>query len=331
MSHSNKEIAALIVDFLAKSSSSVNEDYVDSLNVAIDCISEAFQFERSEVDSLTGSAFNGQSLADLLSSSEAAKSGTAESVQVHIPVEDAEAKARAEDLKLQGNKSMAAKNYVEAVEKYTAAIGVSPTNAVYYSNRAAAYSSLKNYEEAVKDAEKAISVDPAYSKGYSRLGFAKYALGKSEEALDAYKRVLDIEGDKATDVMKRDYETAKKKVESSMNLERAASSEGSETPAGESGAGEAGAGTGGMPDLSNLLGSGLGGGLGSLLNNPQVMQAAEKMMQNPNLMQEMMSNPALQQMANQFSSGGGMPDFSQMMNDPSIRDMAKNMFGGEKK
>ena len=149
------------------------------------------------------------------------------------------------------------------------------------------------------------------------------------QALDAYKKVLDIEGDKATDVMKRDYETAKKKVENSMNLEKSTSVGSSEEPADKSSVEGAGAGAGGMPDFASLLGGGgLGGGLGSLLSNPQVMQAAEKMMQNPNLMQEMMGNPAIKNMANQFASTGGMPDFSQMMNDPAVRDMAKNMFGG---
>lgn len=129
--------------------------------------------------------------------------------------------------------------------------------------------------------------------------------------------------------MKRDYETAKKKVETSMNLEKSSTSASSEDVSDKSATEGPGAGAGGLPDLSSLLGGGgLGGGLGALLNNPQVMQAAEKMMQNPGLMQDMMSNPAMKQMANQFSSGGGMPDLSQMMNDPSIRDMAKNMFGG---
>ncbi|CAH00218.1 Sgt2p [Kluyveromyces lactis] len=329
MSLSNKEIAALIVDFLSSSSSSVNEDYVDSLNVAIDCITEAFQFERDETDSLISGPFNGKKLPELLASAPSSGGVSGEPVKVHIPVEDAAAKAKAEELKLQGNKAMAAKKFDEAIEKYTAAIEVSPSNAVYYSNRAAAYSSLKQYEQAVKDAEQAIEVDPTYSKGFSRLGFAKYALNKPEEALDAYKKVLDIEGEKATDVMKRDYETAKKKVETSMNLEKSSTSASSEDVSDKSATEGPGAGAGGLPDLSSLLGGGgLGGGLGALLNNPQVMQAAEKMMQNPGLMQDMMSNPAMKQMANQFSSGGGMPDLSQMMNDPSIRDMAKNMFGG---
>ncbi|BAO42347.1 small glutamine-rich tetratricopeptide repeat-containing protein 2 [Kluyveromyces marxianus] len=326
MSPSNKDIAALIVDFLSSSAAEANEDNRDSLNVAIDCITEVFQFEKSESDSLIKNTFKGKKLAELLESASVSAGASGEPVKVHIPVEDAEAKAKAEELKLQGNKAMAAKNFDEAIAKYTAAIEVSPSNAVYYSNRAAAYSSLKKYEEAVKDAEQAIKVDPTYSKGYSRLGFAKYALNEPEEALEAYKKVLDIEGDKATDVMKRDYETAKKKVENSMNLEKSAFNEPTDKSATE--APGAGAGPGGMPDLSSLLGGGLGGGLGALLNNPQVMQAAEKMMQNPGLMQSMMQNPALKDMANQFSSGGGMPDFSQMMNDPAIRDMAKNMFGG---
>jgi hypothetical protein len=44
-------------------------------------------------------------------------------------------KAKAEELKGQGNKAMAAKNYAEAISLYTQAIGADGTNAIYYGNR----------------------------------------------------------------------------------------------------------------------------------------------------------------------------------------------------
>lgn len=336
MSYSNKEISSLIVDFLNNiiSTGAVSDDNADSLNVAIDCITESFEFDRDDVKSILASKFGGKSLPALLAnganSTEATKT---ETVKVNIPVEDAEIKAKAESLKLEGNKAMAGRDFALAIEKYSEAIKTLPTNAIYYANRAAAHSSLKQYDEAINDAEEAIKIDPAYSKGYSRLGFAKYAQGKPDEALEAYKQVLDIEGDKATDVMKRDYETAKKKVEQSLNLEKSTQVEPSSTRDASESTADAAAGAGnpfagGMPDMSSML----GGGLGGLLNNPQLMQAAQQMMSDPNAMskvQSMMQNPAVRQMAENFSSGnGGMPNLDDLMNNPAIRDMAGSLFGG---
>ena len=66
---------------------------------------------------------------------------------------------------------MSAKKYDEAIASYTKAIELDPTNPVYYSNRAAAYSSKASHDEAVLDAEKAIEVDPSFIKAYHRLGY----------------------------------------------------------------------------------------------------------------------------------------------------------------
>lgn len=325
MSSNNKEIAALIVDFLSSvvDKKAVSDDNADSLNVAMDCISEAFEFERNSVKATVKSAFEGN---DLLSFLNGSVSKT-ENVKVNVTEDDAEVKAKAEGLKLEGNKAMAAKDFDLAIEKYSKAIETLPSNAVYYANRAAAYSSLKDYEEAVEDANSAIEVDATYSKGYSRLGFAKFAQGKPEEALEAYKKVIDIEGDRATEVMKRDYETAKKKVEQSLKLEKSTTTETADVDASAG----MGAGMGALPDMASMLGGGgLGGGLGSLLNNPQLMQAAQQMMSNPEAMaqmESMMQSPAVKNMADKFASGDNAPDFSDIMNNPAIRDMAKNMFG----
>lgn len=323
MTTNNKSVAALTIKFLADvlENREVSEDYADSLNVAIDCLTEAFEVEREDVTKIVDEEFAGEDLKSLVSKARTKNQGGIENVEVNIPVEDAEIKAKAEALKLEGNKLMANKDFEGAIEQYSRAISVLPTNAIYYANRAAAYSSKKDYTRAIEDAESAIRIDPSYSKGYSRLGFAKYAQGDAEEALEAYKRVMELEGDKATDIMKRDYEMAKKKVEESMNLEKSASG----SDSNENGNASAPSGTGGFPDLSSLL----GGGLSGIMNNPQVMEMAQKMMSDPQSMQKMqglMQNPALKQMAQSFQSGNA-PDFSSMMNDPSIRDLASK-FGG---
>ncbi|CCD24395.1 Sgt2p NDAI_0D00810 [Naumovozyma dairenensis CBS 421] len=339
MSLNNKDIGALIVDFLSTiiEKNEVSEDNADSLNVAMDCISEALEFDREVVPETIKNKFNGKTLVDILNTTSTATANTTiekeESVEVNIPVEDAEIKANAEAFKLEGNKAMAMKDFHLAVEKYTEAIKILPTNAIYYANRAAAHSSLKEFEEAIKDAESAIKIDPSYSKGYSRLAFAKYGLGKHEEALESYKKVLDIEGDNATAGMKRDYETAKKRVEESMNVEKSKTPEQGQ---GQQQTNESAQGNapnpfaGGMPDMSSLFGgAGMGGGLGSLLSNPDFMSTAQKLMSDPNAMQQvqsMMSDPSMRDLANNFKNGN--TDMNDIMNNPAIRNMASNLFKG---
>jgi tetratricopeptide (TPR) repeat protein len=67
---------------------------------------------------------------------------------------------------------MSSKQYDKAIESYDQAIALDPTNAIYYSNRAAAYSSKGEHLSAVGDAEQAITVDPKFVKAYHRLGYA---------------------------------------------------------------------------------------------------------------------------------------------------------------
>ena len=65
---------------------------------------------------------------------------------------------------------MSHKDYAAAIDSDTSAIALDPTNAVYYSNRAAAYSSKSEHQNAVNDAEKALEVDPSFVRAYHRLG-----------------------------------------------------------------------------------------------------------------------------------------------------------------
>jgi len=48
---------------------------------------------------------------------------------------------------------------------------------------------------------------------------------------------------------------------------------------------------------------------------------AQNLMSNPDMMANLMSNPRLREMANQFGSGGGLPDIGSLMSDPNIADM----------
>ncbi|KAI8887703.1 TPR-like protein, partial [Backusella circina FSU 941] len=79
-------------------------------------------------------------------------------------------KAAAEQKKSNGNRMVAERNYPEAIKLYTEAIELDGKNAVYYANRAAAYTQQGAHDKAVDDAKKALEIDPKYSKAYSRMG-----------------------------------------------------------------------------------------------------------------------------------------------------------------
>ena len=56
-------------------------------------------------------------------------------------------------LKDAGNKAFAAKDYDKAIQLFTQAIEIDPSNHVLYSNRSAAYAGKHQYTEALQDAE----------------------------------------------------------------------------------------------------------------------------------------------------------------------------------
>lgn len=352
---SKKRLALAILDFLQTSQTdgSVAAEDAEQLEVAANCIGEAFKVDLSDSNAVKD-ALGDQNLLAIYNVYEKLKGKTTASTQGSSSASEARPatpqtpssenvkagpgganKDEAERLKGLGNEAMKKKDYAAAVKHYTAALDIVPLNPIYLSNRAAAHSGAGNHTEAKSDAEMAVAADPAYSKAYSRLGFACFALGDAKGAMDAYKSGMDAEGG-GSDVMRRGYETAKKKYEEE---------------GGDVGAADAprGAGAGGMPDLASLasmLGGGAGGGdggaggmggLAGLMNNPMIQQAmqspmVQQMMQNPDMMSNLMNNPQMRQMAERFAGGGGaggaggaggggMPDLSSLMNDPNIADM----------
>uniref|UniRef100_S4R649 Small glutamine rich tetratricopeptide repeat co-chaperone alpha n=1 Tax=Petromyzon marinus TaxID=7757 RepID=S4R649_PETMA len=182
-----------------------------------------------------------------------------------------------EQFKVHGNQYMREERYSEAVECYTHAIELHQQNAVYFCNRAAAYSKLSNYVGAVQDCERAIVIDPNYSKAYGRMGLALTSLGKHEEAVEFYRRAVELDPDN---------EGYRGNLELAESRGREATSPQNATPPG-------------------------GFDLAGILNNPGFMAMAANMMQNPQL-QQMMSG----MMSGGFSGGvpgvgtGGINDMA---------------------
>jgi small glutamine-rich tetratricopeptide repeat-containing protein alpha len=104
---------------------------------------------------------------DKIGSTAQQAASTAPAASTSLSADD---KAAAEKHKQEGNAQMNGKQYDEAIDAYTKAIELDPSNPVYFSNRAAAHSSKADHLSAVVDAEKAIELDPKFVRGYSRLG-----------------------------------------------------------------------------------------------------------------------------------------------------------------
>ncbi|ANB12321.1 Sgt2p [Sugiyamaella lignohabitans] len=363
-SKTSRTVAVGILDFLTKSiaNGTVSSEDADSVQVALECVSEVFNVsldDKKELlgdESLTSIVEKFQSGVSATTSTNkgpggvsvaaaaSSKDGTPISVSVSSssPSTPSEEDLKeAQKLKVEGNRFMAQQKFEEAVEAYTKAIAKEPRNAVYFSNRSAAYSSLRKSTEAADDARKALEIDPTYSKAYSRLGLALYSLGDAQGAMEAYANGIKSEGDSPSDGMKKGYETAKKRVEeeleasvpggSSDSTSNSRSVDASSAATASAGGASASAGAGGLPDLS-ALGNMFGGGggmpnLSQLMSDPTISQMAQNLMSNPSALAGLMNNPSLQRMRERAQSGQ-MPNLSELMSDPSLQDMARNFMGG---
>jgi small glutamine-rich tetratricopeptide repeat-containing protein alpha len=65
------------------------------------------------------------------------------------------------------------------------------------------------------------------------------------------------------------------------------------------------------------------------MNNPMFASMAQKVMSNPDMLNNLMSNPRLRGMMDSMGGGGGgegrggggMPDLASLMQDPTIADL----------
>ena len=102
------------------------------------------------------------------------------------PEKAAEAKAR-------GNEKFKAGSFPEAIKEYSEAIARDPTNAVYYNNRAAAYTKLADFGRAKEDCEKALELDPSYVKAWARKGSIEFFIKEYHKAIESYKSGLALD------------------------------------------------------------------------------------------------------------------------------------------
>ncbi|EMP24138.1 Small glutamine-rich tetratricopeptide repeat-containing protein alpha, partial [Chelonia mydas] len=189
-----RRLAYSIIQFLHDQlqNGGLSPDAQESLEVAIQCLETAFGVSMEDQDLVVS-----QTLPEIF---EAATEKEPHYVRTNSePVTPSEEDiAEAERLKTEGNEQMKAENFEGAVSFYAKAIELNPSNAVYFCNRAAAYSKLGNYAGAVRDCERAIGIDPNYSKAYGRMGLALSSLNKHAEAVVYYKKALELDPDNET-------------------------------------------------------------------------------------------------------------------------------------
>ena len=323
---SKKRLALAIIDFLSTSlkDGTLTSEDTESIEIATSCIADTFHVDPTNKAHMKD-AVGGQSLLSIYGVYEKLKGkSTASTSGASSAAEGRPATPTAKDatgagassstpeselFKSQGNAAMARKDHKMAIDLYSKAIAISPTNPIYLSNRAAAYSASHQHAEACTDAEMAVAADPKYTKAWSRLGLARFVLGDAKGSMEAYGKGIEYEGNGGSEAMKKGFKTAKEKVEE-MEREKEASGMDEDVDDAPRGAG----GAGGMPDLSALaagmMGGGGGGGgsmpdMASIMNNPMFASMAQNLMSNPDALQGLMNNPQLRAMAERFGVGGG--------------------------
>jgi len=356
LTDTKKRLALSVIDFLQQSTKdgSLSADDAENIEVATSCIADAFKVDATDSAAIK-EAVGSQSLLKIFSvyetmqgkgaSSQSASSSSSKATSTPS-AQPSQPSPEAEKLKSAGNAAMQQKDYKTAIAKYTEAISHSPTNPIYLSNRAAAYSASGDHAAAVKDAEVAVASDPKYTKAWSRLGLARFAMGDARGSVEAYEQGIEYEGSGGSDAMKKGLDTAKRELERMEQEEDSMEADPVDDAAGSTRSGSgAGAGASGMPDLSQLagmFGGGGGGGGGmpdisAMMQNPMMRQMASNLMQNPDALSGIMNNPMLRNMmgrgqGGEGGQGGGMPDMSQiqqMMQDPAIANLASQFMGGQ--
>ncbi len=173
-----QQLVLAIIEFLTASieNGTVKKDDQEGLEVAVQCIGEAFGVDPTDSAQSQRLSIKPATLPSLfqvyLKTRDKAKVSPSgpPAASTSAPGPSSEEKANAEKHKLAGNQHMAAKSYTGAIQSYSKAIECDGTNPVFYSNRAAAYSSQGDHQNAILDAKRAIELDSKFAKAYHRLG-----------------------------------------------------------------------------------------------------------------------------------------------------------------
>jgi DnaJ family protein C protein 7 len=120
--------------------------------------------------------------------------------------------------KEEGNTHFKAGRLQQAVDVYTTALEIDPTNkgtnSKILNNRAMCYTKLKQWDDVIKDCDQAIKLDPSYTKARKTRAKALGEGGDWEEAVRAYKSIQEQNPEEpniARDIRNAELEVKKSK------------------------------------------------------------------------------------------------------------------------
>ena len=90
-----------------------------------------------------------------------------------------------DELKRKGNELFKQGQFELALEFYSKALEISPSNHIALSNRSLTFYKLERYDSALEEADKCIQANKSWAKGYIRKATALNALGRYKEAKEA--------------------------------------------------------------------------------------------------------------------------------------------------
>lgn len=322
--NTKRQLVFSILEFLQTciEDGTVKPEEIESLEVATQCIGETFDVDITNEAQKRELSIKPANLLQIFNVFLKTQKKTQETKVDSAPVSQSsktitdEDKKKAEEFKSQGNVKVTEKNYTEAVKLYSQAIELVGGNAVYYANRAAAYSQLNDQDNAIKDSLKSAEIDPSYAKAYSRLGHAYYCKEDYSNATEAYKKASELDPNNAN--IKTALKNCIQRSSSSSAVADSSRSVAEPNPL---------AGAGGMPGADALGGM----DFASLMSNPMIRNMANQFMQS-GAMNEMMRDPSkMMDMAQQFmggANGGGAPaggdnPLASLMNNPEMARLAE--------
>jgi tetratricopeptide (TPR) repeat protein len=176
MPEADRRIAAAILRYLKRISErdNVEDDSKESLDVASMCIQATFGVQPEEYQEVPP-------LEDLFGATGGGPSAGTPPAGMQDNLD------KAEKLKNEGNVKLKESNYEAAISLYTSAIELAPSNAPYYSNRAAAYIKLEDFPKALSDCQEAVALNPNYARAHGRMGFIYTKLSQPHLAKEAFQ------------------------------------------------------------------------------------------------------------------------------------------------
>ena len=103
------------------------------------------------------------------------------------------AQKRLEILRTQGDDDAKNGQFGKAIESYTKALAIDPSDATIYRWRATAYYDFGNYEKAVEDYTKALTIKPDYQSALSWRAMAYRHLKQSDAAVTDFTKAIALE------------------------------------------------------------------------------------------------------------------------------------------